>query len=97
LKAIDQGAYDFFCKPIQFDELRVVLRRALHVYQLEQEQRELRRRLSVELFGDMLGWSPKMQEVFALIRRVATADVPVLIVGESGTGRLAAQASIEKA
>lgn len=93
LKAIDQGAYDFFCKPIQIDELRVVLRRALHVYQLEQEQRELRQRLNVESFGEMLGWSPEMQAVFALIRKVATADVPVLIVGESGTGKeLAARA-----
>jgi two-component system NtrC family response regulator len=93
LRAIDQGAYDFFCKPIQVDELKVVLRRALHVYQLEQEQRELRRRLNVESFGKMLGWSPEMHEVFALIRKVATADVPVLIVGESGTGKeLAARA-----
>jgi two-component system NtrC family response regulator len=93
LKAIDQGAYDFFCKPIQIDELRVVLRRALHVYQLEQEQRELRRQLSAETFGEMLGWSAEMQEVFALIRKIATADVPVLIVGESGTGKeLAARA-----
>jgi two-component system, NtrC family, response regulator len=93
LKAIDQGAYDYFCKPIQLDELRIVLRRALHVYQLEREQRELRRRLSGEPFGEMLGWSPGMQKVFALIRKVATTDAPVLIVGESGTGKeLAARA-----
>jgi len=93
LKAIDQGAYDFFCKPIQIDELRVVLARALHVYQLEQEQRELRLRLGNESFREMFGWSSKMQGVFALIRKVATADVPVLIIGESGTGKeLAARA-----
>jgi two-component system NtrC family response regulator len=93
LKAIDQGAYDFFCKPIQIDELRVVLGRAHYVYQLELEQRELRRRLTGESFGEMLGWSSKMQEVFAAIRKVATADVPVLVVGESGTGKeLAARA-----
>jgi two-component system NtrC family response regulator len=87
LKAIGQGAYDFFCKPIQVDELKVIIRRALHVYQLEQEHRELQRRLSQESFEEMLGASPQMEKVFAAIRKVATTDAPVLIVGESGTGK----------
>jgi len=87
LKAIGQGAYDFFCKPIQVDELKVIIRRALHVYQLEQEHRELQRRLSHESFEEMLGSSPQMEKVFAAIRKVATTDAPVLIVGESGTGK----------
>ncbi len=87
LKAIGQGAYDFFCKPVQVDELRVIIRRALHVYQLEQEHHELQRRLSHESFEEMLGSSPQMGKVFAAIRKVATTDAPVLIVGESGTGK----------
>jgi len=87
LKAIGQGAYDFFCKPIQVDELKVIICRALHVYQLEQEHRELQRRLSQESFEEMLGSSPQMEKVFAAIRKVATTDAPVLIVGESGTGK----------
>lgn len=87
MKAIAQGAYDFFCKPIEIDELRVVLRRAFHVYGLEQENRKLQRSLAIESFEGMLGTTPQMQEVVAAIRKVATTDVPVLIVGESGVGK----------
>lgn len=87
LRAVEKGAYDFFYKPIELDELKVVLRRAFHVSQLEKEQRELRHRLSGDTFEDMIGTSPKMQEVFSTIRKVATTDAPVLITGESGTGK----------
>ena len=87
LKAVGEGAYDFFSKPIQIDELKVVLRRAFYVSQLERENRELQQRLSAESFKGMLGSSPQMQEVFASIRKVATTEVPVLITGESGTGK----------
>jgi len=86
-KAIGQGAYDFFCKPIQIEELKVVLNRAIYLSQLEREHKELQRRLREETFEGMLGTSPRMQEVFSSIRKVATTDVPVLIVGESGTGK----------
>jgi len=87
LKAVGQGAYDFFCKPIQIEELKVVLGRAFYVSKLEREQRELQKRLSEDAFEGMLGTSPKMQEVYGTIRKVATSDAPVLIVGESGTGK----------
>jgi two-component system, NtrC family, response regulator len=87
LRAVEKGAYDFFYKPIELDELKVVLRRAFHVSQLEKEQRELRHRLSGDTFEDMIGTSQKMQDVFSTIRKVATTDAPVLITGESGTGK----------
>ncbi len=87
LRAVEKGAYDFFYKPIELDELKVVLRRAFHVSQLEQEQREMRHRLSGDTFEDMIGTSQKMQDVFSTIRKVATTDAPVLITGESGTGK----------
>jgi two-component system NtrC family response regulator len=87
IKAIGQGAYDFFCKPIQVDELKIVLNRAFHLSQIELENRELQQRLREEPFEGMLGTSPQMGEVFSSIRKVATTDVPVLIVGESGTGK----------
>jgi two-component system NtrC family response regulator len=87
LKAIGEGAYDFFCKPIHIDELKVILNRAFYVSQLEREHRELQKRLCGESFEGMLGTSPQMQEVFSSIRKVATTEVPVLIVGESGTGK----------
>jgi two-component system NtrC family response regulator len=92
LRAVDQGAYDFFVKPIDVEELKIVLRRALKLHALERENRELRQQ-SAAGFEGMLGTSPRMQEVFTAIRKVATVDAPVLVLGESGTGKeLAAHA-----
>ena len=87
LRAVEKGAYDFFYKPIQLDELKVVLRRAFHLSQLEREQSELQQRLSGENFEGMLGTSRKMQDVFSIIRKVSGTDAPILIMGESGTGK----------
>ncbi len=87
LQAIAQGAYDFLRKPVELDELSVIVSRAFHVHQLELEYRLLQERLSGDSFEEMVGNSPQMQEVFATIRKVATAEVPVLVVGESGTGK----------
>lgn len=87
LRAVEKGAYDYFYKPIELDELRIILRRAFRLAELEREQRLLQERLSGDAFEGMLGNSLKMQEVFATIRKVATTDAPVLITGESGTGK----------
>ncbi len=87
LRAVEKGAYDFFYKPIQLDELKIVLRRAFHLSQIEGEQRALQRQLSADTFEGMLGICKKMQEVFTVVRKVATTDAPVLISGESGTGK----------
>ena len=96
LKAISRGAYDFFCKPIQIDELKVVIDRAVYLSLLEKEHHELKKDLLTlkdDAFEGMLGNSPQMQQVFAAIRKVASTSVPVLIIGESGTGKeLAARA-----
>jgi len=85
LKAIGEGAYDFLAKPVETDELRLILKRAFHIAELEREYRQLRDQ--VDGFEGMVGSSPPMQEVFTLIRKVATTDAPVLILGESGTGK----------
>jgi two-component system NtrC family response regulator len=87
LRAVDQGAYDYFCKPIQAEELKVVLRRALYLQRIEQENRDMQRRTTRRGFEDMLGASPSMQAVFAAVRKVAVTDAPVLVIGESGTGK----------
>ena len=87
LRAVDQGAYDYFCKPIQAEELKVVLRRALNLHRLEQENRELQRRGQQRGFEEILGASPAMQDVFTAVRKVASTQAPVLILGESGTGK----------
>jgi two-component system, NtrC family, response regulator len=93
LEALGQGAYDFLPKPMQMDELKVILGRALYVSKLERENRDLQKRVDTGVFEEMLGTSPQMQKVFEMIQKVATTDASVLIRGESGTGKeLAARA-----
>jgi two-component system, NtrC family, response regulator len=87
LKAIGSGAYDFLVKPAQIDELKIILRRAFYVAQLERECHDIQQRVSMDTFEGMLGTSSQMQDVFSTIKKVATADAPVLILGESGTGK----------
>ncbi len=93
LKAIAQGAYDFLAKPIQLDDLKVILNRALHLSKLEDELKRLQQDRSQGAFEGMLGSSPQMQKSFDSIRKVAPSEAPVLLLGESGTGKeLAARA-----
>ncbi|RPJ87611.1 MAG: PEP-CTERM-box response regulator transcription factor [Acidobacteria bacterium] len=93
LKAVELGAYDFFPKPIAIEELRVVLRRALQLRNLEAELKSLRASVEEPQFENIYGTSPQMRDVFRLIRKVAVTDAPVMITGESGTGKeLAARA-----
>jgi len=87
LEAIGGGAYDFLCKPVDMEELKLILRRAFYVAQLESEHATMRSKVSGDSFEGMLGNSPKMQVVFDTIRKVAASEVPVLILGESGTGK----------
>ena len=88
LKAVHMGAYDFYYKPIDMDELKVILSRAFHIQGLERENTELQRRLEGESgCENLIGQSPKIQEVFGTIRKVARSDIPLLVVGESGTGK----------
>jgi two-component system, NtrC family, response regulator len=93
LQAIGQGAYDFLFKPIDLNELKIILKRACHVAELEREYQQMRQQSSGGEFEGMIGSSPQMQELGTAIRKVATTDVPVLMLGESGTGKeMAAQA-----
>jgi two-component system, NtrC family, response regulator len=96
IEAVGAGAYDFLCKPVDMEELRLLLRRCIHVVQLEKEYRELQQSQRSEVFEDMLGTSPQMQAVFAFIRKVAGTNAPVLLLGESGTGKEMAAAAIHR-
>ena len=87
LKAIEKGAFDYFTKPPDMEEVRVVLKRALHILSLEKENAELKKLAHREPFEEILGESSAMQEIFKTIRKVATTDVSALIAGESGTGK----------
>ena len=96
LRAVGEGAYDFLSKPVDMDELRIVLKRAAYGARLEREYRELQRFLSPDTFEGMLGTSLKMQSVFHTIRKVASTDAPVLILGESGTGKEVAALAVHR-
>ena len=88
LSAVEQGAYDFLQKPIQLDDLRVILRRALYLAELEGENRRLQQQASTVVdLGGIVGVSAPMQKVFETLRKVSSTDLPVLISGESGTGK----------
>ncbi len=86
--AMKLGAFDYMRKPIEFEQLEIVVGRALEHRRLLQENRKLRAVIEDRYrLDNLLGKSPKMQELFDLIRKVGPADVPVLITGESGTGK----------
>ena len=88
LKAIGDGAYDYFSKPFDFDEMKIVIKRALYIRSLERENRRLRQELAREAqFDNIIGKSDKMNSVFEIVRIVAHSDCTVLIRGESGTGK----------
>ncbi|MFO7916014.1 MAG: PEP-CTERM-box response regulator transcription factor [Candidatus Krumholzibacteriales bacterium] len=94
LKAIREGAHDFYTKPVEIEELRVILKRAAHVHRLELELKNLIKETGDKNeFEGIIALSPSMREVFATIKKIAPTDVTVLITGESGTGKeLAARA-----
>ena len=96
LKAVGSGAYDFLCKPIEIEELRLLLRRCIYVASLEKEYREMQQSVRANVFEDMLGTSTQMQGVFSYIRKVATTTAPVLLLGESGTGKEMAAVAIHR-
>ncbi|MGA1871751.1 MAG: PEP-CTERM-box response regulator transcription factor [bacterium] len=97
LKAVHMGAYDFYYKPIDIDEIKVILKRAFHIQSLERENIELQKKLDKEIrFENLIGQSPQILKVFSTIRKVATSNIPVLIMGESGTGKEMVSQSIHK-
>jgi two-component system nitrogen regulation response regulator NtrX len=85
VKATRLGALDFVEKPVGLDRLLLTLRNALRLDHLQRENRELRRYWQDEL--SLIGESAPMATLRRLIERSAPADVPILIVGENGTGK----------
>ncbi len=86
--AMKLGAFDYMRKPIEFDELEIVVGRALEHRRLLEENRKLRAAVEDHYrLENLVGRSAAMRALFDLIRKVACSDVPVLITGESGTGK----------
>jgi len=88
VEAMRRGAYDYVTKPVNIDELELLLLRAQKSRKLEVENRQMRRELDRK-FGleQLIGRSPRMEEIFDVIRQVADSRATVLIEGESGTGK----------
>ena len=88
VKAMRGGALDFVTKPFQAEELLISLERAFVRRALEEENRRLRRAVGrVSSFGELVGKSPAMNEIYAMIKKIATNSSSILISGESGTGK----------
>jgi DNA-binding NtrC family response regulator len=88
VEAMRLGAFDYLTKPLDNDELLLVVERALERRRLTVEVEELRAELESRYgFSEIIGISPAMQRVFRLVARVAGTDATVLIGGESGTGK----------
>jgi two-component system response regulator PilR (NtrC family) len=86
--AMKRGAYDYLTKPCSVDEIRVVVDKALEKRSLASENLSLKRRLREQTsLPTMLGKSPRMKEVFELVRQVAPTRANILITGGSGTGK----------
>jgi DNA-binding NtrC family response regulator len=88
VEAMKMGAYDFIQKPIDANRLRTILGNASRQRETQLELEVTRRKLrETGVLGHLVGSSKKMQELFALIERIASNNVSVLITGESGTGK----------
>jgi two-component system NtrC family response regulator/two-component system response regulator HydG len=88
VKAMKLGAEDYLGKPIDVEELEVVLQKALERKGLLEEARSLRERLEHKYrLDNLVGESPEMLSVFKTIRQVAPSSASVLLLGESGTGK----------
>jgi two-component system response regulator AtoC len=88
IQAMKRGAYDYVFKPFKPDEILLTLRKAEERERLRRENRRLQQSmLERHSFGQMIGRSPVMQEIFATITKVAEYKTTVLIIGESGTGK----------
>jgi DNA-binding NtrC family response regulator len=86
--AMKAGAADFLLKPFSLDHMMTVIRKALDVRALEDENRSLREELGRRYeFDNIIGRSTAMQEIFATIERVAPTRATVLLAGESGVGK----------
>jgi two-component system, NtrC family, response regulator PilR len=88
IEAMKLGAYDYISKPFNIDEIRLIVRKAIEKKKEKDELSLLREKVEVSFtLENIIGKSPRMQEMFKLIPRIAQSNSNVLIIGESGSGK----------
>ena len=89
LMAIDRGAYDFYQKPVDIEQLGLIVRRAFNLHRIEQENRRLAAKAGDgnRVLGGLITAAPEMVKVARTIERVANTNVSVMLLGASGTGK----------
>jgi two-component system, NtrC family, response regulator len=93
VKAVGQGAYDFYQKPVDMDVLRLIVQRAYQIHGLEARNRELAREQARMPLAGVIAISESMMRVCRMIEKVSPTNATALLLGESGTGKeLLAQA-----
>jgi len=88
VKAMKEGAFDYITKPLNIDELRIIIDKAVEKVQLLSENVQLKKQLRDKYeFANIIGNSQAMQQLFSRMNRIIKTDSTVLILGESGTGK----------
>jgi DNA-binding NtrC family response regulator len=88
VEAMRVGAYDYLTKPLDLERIKALIPKALDKYQVKTANRQLQERLErLTRFGEMIGESEEMREIYKIIEAVAPSNASVLITGESGTGK----------
>ncbi|MGZ3538907.1 MAG: sigma-54-dependent transcriptional regulator, partial [Thermodesulfobacteriota bacterium] len=88
VEAMKLGAYDYVTKPFDIDELRLIISRSLSTKALEQEVKYRREEMDKSFdFGNIIGKSKSMKEIFKVVKQIADSKSTALIMGESGTGK----------
>jgi DNA-binding NtrC family response regulator len=94
-RALDEGAHDFQTRPLNLEKLHAVIRRGLNVQRLVEEMHQMARRLDRKFgFRNLVGNSAPIVRVYNRILQVCGTEMPVLVMGESGTGRELVAAAI---
>lgn len=95
--AMRNGAYDFLTKPLNLDQLTMIVKRALQARELSLQHKQLKKEVEKDMaFDKMIGKSAEMQKVFEMIKKVASSKASVLITGESGVGKEVVADAIHK-
>lgn len=87
LKAVSQGAYDYYQKPVEPELLGLIVDRAYSLFELEEENRRLAAQEAISPLDGIIGVSPKMQAACRMVAKVGPSEVTTLVLGESGTGK----------